>query len=97
MSGVLIACCGAVVGVGLAVMAVRLVESLVSSDYLWGVTGRDPSTYLEVGAFLVVVAAVASLLPALRIFRLDPVDTLQSVGLATTSRAARCAPRCPSA
>jgi len=78
MSGVVIACSGAVVGVGLAVMAVRLVESLVSSDYLWGVTSRDPSTYLEVGAFLVVVAAVASLLPALRIFRLDPVETLRA-------------------
>ncbi|HKV99859.1 MAG TPA: ABC transporter permease [Vicinamibacterales bacterium] len=78
MSGIVIACCGAVVGIGLAVVAVRLVESLVSSDYLWGVTSRDPSTYLEVGAFLVVVAAVASLLPALRIFRLDPVETLRA-------------------
>ena len=42
MSGIVIACCGAVVGIGLAVIAVRLVESLVSSDYLWGVTSRDP-------------------------------------------------------
>lgn len=78
MSGVVIAVCGAVVGVGLAILAVRLVESLVSSDYLWGVTSRGPSTYLEVAAFLVAIAAIASVIPALRILRVDPAETLRT-------------------
>jgi predicted permease len=78
MSGVVIALGGAVAGVGLAVLAVRLMESLVSSDYLWGVTSRAPSTYIEVALFLVAVAAVASLIPALRILRVDPAETLRS-------------------
>ena len=78
MSGVLIAFGGAVVGVGLAVLAVRVMENLVSSDYLWGVTSRAPGTYVEVALFLVAVAAVASLIPALRILRVDPAETLRA-------------------
>jgi ABC-type antimicrobial peptide transport system permease subunit len=78
MSGILIAFGGAVVGVGLAVLAVRVMESLVSSDYLWGVSSRAPGTYVEVALFLVAIAAVASVLPALRILRVDPAETLRA-------------------
>jgi len=78
LSGVALALCGAAAGIGLSMLAVRLVESLVSADYLWGVTGRDPATYLSVAGFLLVVSAVASLIPALRILRLDPAETLRS-------------------
>jgi len=78
MSGVVLAAFGAAVGVGLAILAVRLVESLVSSNYLWGVTGREPSTYLGVAVFLVVVASVASVVPALKILRVDPAETLRA-------------------
>jgi ABC-type antimicrobial peptide transport system permease subunit len=78
MSGILIALGGAVVGVGLAVLAVRVMESLVSSDYLWGVSSRAPGTYVEVALFLLAIAAVASVLPALRILRVDPAETLRA-------------------
>jgi predicted permease len=78
VSGVVIAGCGAVVGVGLAILAVRLAESLVSSDYLWGVDTRAPSTYLIVAALLVAIAAIASVIPALRILRVDPAETLRT-------------------
>jgi predicted permease len=78
LSGVALSLCGAVIGVGLSVVAVPLVESLVSSDYLWGVSGRDPWTYLGVAALLLLVSIVASLLPALRILKVDPAQTLRA-------------------
>ena len=37
----------------------------------------DPLTYTGAAAFLLVVAAVASVIPALRILRLDPATTLR--------------------
>lgn len=77
-SGVVLSLCGAVVGVGISVLAVRLVESLVSADYLWGVTGSDPVTYACVAVFLLVMATIASVIPALRILRLDPAETLRA-------------------
>jgi len=58
-------------GVG-AVGAARVLQHL-----LWGVTTSDPVTYVSVAAGLLVVAAIASLVPALAITRLDPAETLR--------------------
>lgn len=71
-SGIALACLGAVIGGGLSVLAVRLVES-----FLWGVEPGDPLTYASVLSFLVLVAAISSILPALRLLRLDPVKALR--------------------
>jgi ABC-type lipoprotein release transport system permease subunit len=46
--------------------------------FLWGVGEHDALTYLAVIAFFLVVAAAASVLPALRILRLDPAETLRN-------------------
>jgi ABC-type lipoprotein release transport system permease subunit len=45
---------------------------------LHGVQPSDPLTLLTAGALLVVVAAVASLFPALRAISVDPVVTLRA-------------------
>ena len=71
-SGIVLAGVGAVIGAALAVPASTLVASV-----LYGVAERDPLTYIGAAAFLFVVAAVASILPALRILRLDPATTLR--------------------
>jgi predicted permease len=71
-SGVALACVGAVIGGGLSVLAVRLVES-----FLWGVASSDPTTYAAVLGFLVLIAAIASIIPALRLLKLDPVKALR--------------------
>lgn len=73
LSGIVLSVIGAAAGVGLSVLAVRLVESS-----LWGVTTRDPMTYAAVAIFLLLVAIIASVLPALRILRLDPAETLRT-------------------
>jgi len=71
-SGVALAAVGAAIGGGLSIVAVRLIASL-----LWGVEPSDPGTYLAVTTFFLVVATLSSLLPALRLLRLDPARTLR--------------------
>ena len=71
-SGIVLAGIGAVIGVALAVPASTLVASV-----LYGVAERDPLTYVGAAGFLFIVAAVASIAPALRILRLDPAATLR--------------------
>ena len=71
-SGVTLALIGAAIGGGLSILAARLVRS-----FLWGVEPGDPATYLSVLGFLVIVALASSLLPALRLLRLDPAKTLR--------------------
>jgi predicted permease len=72
--GVGIASCGAAIGVGLAWMAVKVFDSL---PVLFQIDKRDPATFMVVAGLLVIMAAVASLLPALRILRLDPATILR--------------------
>jgi putative ABC transport system permease protein len=71
-SGVLLAATGAAIGLALSVPAVRLAQS-----FLWRVGPRDPLTYAGVAIGLVLVAAVSSILPAIRILKLDPAQTLR--------------------
>jgi predicted permease len=71
--GVMLAVAGTVSGAVLARGATRLLQ-----HFVWGVSANDPVTFLGVAALLVAVAAVASLLPALRILRLDPAQTLRA-------------------
>lgn len=70
--GLLLALAGAVAGLGLSVVLVRFLRSV-----LWGVRETDPATFLSMAAILLVVAALASLAPALRILRMDPAQTLR--------------------
>ena len=70
--GLVLAVIGLVVGGGLSYGAVRFIRS-----FLWGVTPMDPVTLVGVALVLLGVAATASLLPAMRVLRLDPAKTLR--------------------
>jgi ABC-type antimicrobial peptide transport system permease subunit len=71
--GMLIAGIGAVIGTVGALVAGRLVQSL-----LYGVTASDPLTYGLVIAGLLAVAACASLVPARRAASVDPATALRA-------------------
>jgi ABC-type antimicrobial peptide transport system permease subunit len=64
---------GVVAGGLLAILASRALESMV-----WGVRLSDPLTFAAVAATFLLVAAGASLLPALRVARLDPTKALRN-------------------
>ncbi|MFP5379087.1 MAG: ABC transporter permease, partial [Vicinamibacteria bacterium] len=70
--GVRLALVGVAVGCVAAVGATRALHSL-----LWGVSETDTATYVVVAVTLVAVAVVASVGPALRIRRLDPMGLLR--------------------
>lgn len=73
MPGVWMALAGLVVGCGVAVGVSGLIRTL-----LWGVRPNDPLTFVVVVGTLLLVAVAASVLPALRVKRLDPVSLLRS-------------------
>ncbi len=64
---------GVAVGVGLALIAGRLVSSL-----LYGIKATDPSAMTIAAATLLLIAAIASLVPAWRAAQADPVEALRS-------------------
>lgn len=71
--GIVMAIAGVVVGSGMAYGAAGLMRNL-----LWGVQANDPLTFAVVVGSLLIVAVAASVLPALRVKRLDPVSLLRS-------------------
>jgi predicted permease len=72
LPGVRLALAGVAAGCLLAGLSAKVFAHLV-----WGVTTTDPGTYVSVAVGLLLVAALASLLPALRIASLNPADTLR--------------------
>jgi putative ABC transport system permease protein len=70
--GTLLAGGGIAVGGVAAVLATRLLTSL-----LYGVTPLDPATFASVAVLLMAAAATASLRPAYRAASLDPARTLR--------------------
>ncbi|HET7609418.1 MAG TPA: ABC transporter permease [Gammaproteobacteria bacterium] len=73
-SGIGLAALGAAAGV---VMAWPVAQALDGRGLLWGVDSHDPATFVAGVAFLLVVAAIASIVPALKILRLDPAQALR--------------------
>ena len=71
--GLLLAGIGAALGLAAAAGLTRLMSSL-----LFGVTALDPLTYGAVSALLLIVAAVASYIPARRAASLDPALVLRA-------------------
>ena len=66
----------ALVGVAIG-LAAALALGRVLASLLYGVRASDPATFAAVAALLCAVALAASLLPALRAARIDPVQTLR--------------------
>jgi ABC-type antimicrobial peptide transport system permease subunit len=73
LPGVVLAAAGAALGCLLARLAVQTLRHMV-----WGVSTSDPLTFVLVPLALLLIAAAASFLPALRVTRLDPALTLRS-------------------
>src|SRR6185503_12806604 len=77
---------GLVVGQGMRLVGLGLligltgawVLSRVLTSQLYGVTARDPMTYLTVAVLLGAVALAALYVPARRAVRLDPLTSLRS-------------------
>jgi predicted lysophospholipase L1 biosynthesis ABC-type transport system permease subunit len=73
LPGVVLATADVAIGVALAFSVSRLLQS-----FLWGVTPTDPATFVAVIVTLLSVALIASLIPALRVLRVDPAHTLRA-------------------
>jgi predicted permease len=72
LPGLILAVVGVAVGCFLAGLSTKILEHM-----MWGVKTMDPATYFGVALGIVLVAALASLFPALRITRLSPAETLR--------------------
>lgn len=70
--GVLVAFLGCIAGLAIGMACAR-----VLSGMLYGVSSTDVRTLCSVSALIITVAALASLLPALRAARLDPMQVLR--------------------
>ncbi len=66
---------GGVIGVGIALLATRLLASL-----LIGVGSGDPVTFIAVPAVLISVALAAAAFAGRRVIAMNPIDTLRSGG-----------------
>jgi putative ABC transport system permease protein len=71
--GVLVAAAGAIVG-----LAASAALTGVMSSLLVGVTPRDPLAFAAAAAILLIVAALASYLPARRATRIEPLEALRA-------------------
>jgi predicted permease len=65
-----------IAGAGLGALAALALGRLLSS-YLFGVTSRDPITFLAVGGLLVCIALLAGYIPARRATKIDPIVALK--------------------
>jgi predicted permease len=70
------------IGLGVAGIAIGLVAARLGSTVMrhlvWGVSAADPLTYAGAAAVVLAAAAVATLVPALRIVRLNPLRALRN-------------------
>jgi ABC-type antimicrobial peptide transport system permease subunit len=70
--GLEMTCIGLLAGLLAALMLTRLMETL-----LFDISPNDPATLAGVTALILAVATVASLVPALRATRVDPIVALK--------------------
>jgi ABC-type antimicrobial peptide transport system permease subunit len=72
LPGIVLALAGITIGIAGALALVDTVRAFV-----WGVSPSDPATFAGVAGLLLAVATLASVLPALRLLRLDPTQALR--------------------
>jgi predicted permease len=73
LPGIVLASIGAVSGVVASIGAARVLRHMI-----WGINTEDPGTFAATVASLLVVAVTACIIPALRITRLNPAETLRN-------------------
>jgi predicted permease len=67
----------AALGLALGMAGSRVLSSALGS-LLFGITTGDPVTFIEVGALLIAVSAIAGYIPAWKASRIDPMVALRS-------------------
>jgi predicted permease len=72
LPGIALATAGTALGIPASLAFVRLLQ-----HYVWGVSITDPMTFVSVALLLLAVAAVASVIPAMRILRFEPAAVLK--------------------
>lgn len=72
-NGALLACTGVLIGLASALLLTRLVK-----DLLYGVGPTDPLTFVCAPIALIVIAMLASYVPARRAAKIDPMQALRS-------------------
>jgi predicted permease len=72
LPGIVLALTGTAIGIAASLAFVRLLQ-----HYVWGVSTTDPVTFGIVIATLLAVATIASVVPALKILRMDPATILR--------------------
>lgn len=72
-SGMALVAAGAVLGIGVTLIAARLLE-----DLLFGVSPHDPLVYTAVVFVIVAVGVLANAVPARRAASLDPLRALRA-------------------
>jgi predicted permease len=72
LPGVKLCAAGIACGIVLSLFATKLLKSLI-----WGVATTDATTFVTVSLLLIAVALLTSLIPALRLLKLDPAQTLR--------------------
>lgn len=70
--GITLSIAGIAAGLFLALFVTRFLKSLI-----WGIPATDPVTFACVAFLVIVVATLSSVIPALRLARLDPALTLR--------------------
>jgi putative ABC transport system permease protein len=73
LHGIALAAIGAVVGIGAALLATRWLK-----PFVFGISAVDPMTFGVTALFLLIVAALASAVPAIRAARIDPMSMVRS-------------------
>ena len=71
--GLMYAAVGLLVGIPASLAASRIMRKVV-----WGVSATDPVTYLVITAATLAIVCAASVMPALRAARVDPVEALKA-------------------
>ncbi len=73
LHGIALAAVGAMVGIGAALLAMRWLQ-----PFVFGISAVDPMTFGATALFLLIVAALASAVPAIRAARIDPMEMVRS-------------------
>ena len=81
LSGLRPVAAGMIIGLGCGAAASAPLHSTLASpgtsDFLYGVRFYDPWTFAGICCFLVTVSVLASLVPAVRAVRVDPMVALR--------------------
>lgn len=72
LPGITLSLAGIASGLILSFFATRLLKSMI-----WGIATTDTTTFITTATLLITIATLASLIPGLRLVKLDPAQTLR--------------------